>query len=107
MAVTSAAYLICSASILFFFIKWFVRIIDNIIERQQRILDEILALEREQTRMLEQIASPPTPPQKGKGEGYRVKGADVIASRQAKQSLIIIPDGMIRSVERKSIKIFN
>ena len=69
MAVTSAAYLICSASILFFFIKWFVRIIDNIIERQQHILDEILALEREQTRMLEQIASPPTPPQKGRGEG--------------------------------------
>jgi hypothetical protein len=55
MAVTSAAYLICSASILFFFIKWFVRIIDNIIERQQRILDEILALEREQTRMLEKL----------------------------------------------------
>ena len=69
MVVTSATYLICSASILFFFIKWFVRIIDNIIERQQRILDEILALEREQTRMLEQITSPPTPPQKGRGEG--------------------------------------
>jgi hypothetical protein len=34
MAVASAAYLICSATILFFFIKWFVRIIDNIIERQ-------------------------------------------------------------------------
>ena len=57
MVVCSAAYLICSASILFFFIKWFVRIIDNIIERQQRILDEILQLQREQTTMLEKMTN--------------------------------------------------
>jgi len=55
MAVSSAIYLICSASILFFFIKWFVRIIDNIIERQQHILDEILQLQKEQHNMLKQI----------------------------------------------------
>jgi len=56
MAVASAAYLICSAGILFFFIKWFVRIIDNIIERQQRVLDEILQLQREMKSMMERIA---------------------------------------------------
>jgi hypothetical protein len=55
MAVTSAAYLICSASILFFFIKWSVQIINNHIEREQKILDEILALEREQLLMLKQL----------------------------------------------------
>jgi hypothetical protein len=52
----SAAYLICSASILFFFIKWFVRIIDNIIERQQRIPDEILALEHPNSRRVRRSA---------------------------------------------------
>jgi len=57
MAVASAAYLICSASILFFFIKWFVRIIDNIIERQQKILEEILSLQRELKQMLERGTS--------------------------------------------------
>ena len=51
----SAIYLICSASVLFFFVKWFVRVIDNIIERQQRILDEILQLQREQKKMLENL----------------------------------------------------
>lgn len=53
MVVSSSIYLVSSASILFFFIKWFVRVIDNIIERQQRILDEILQLQREQKKMLE------------------------------------------------------
>jgi len=45
MAVTSAAYLICSASILFFFIKWFVRIIDEADLkriRQEEIVEYIL-----------------------------------------------------------------
>ena len=55
MVVSSAVYLICSASVLFFFIKWFVRVVDNIIERQQRILDEILQLQREQKKMLENV----------------------------------------------------
>jgi hypothetical protein len=47
MAVCSAVYLGCSASLFFFFIKWFVRVVDNIIERQQRNLDEILQVQRE------------------------------------------------------------
>jgi p-aminobenzoyl-glutamate transporter AbgT len=55
MVVCSGIYLICSATILFLFIKWFVRIVDNIIERQQKILDEILQLQREQKQMLERL----------------------------------------------------
>jgi hypothetical protein len=55
MVVCSGICLICSAMILFLFIKWFVRIIDNIIERQQTILDEILQLQREQKEMLKQL----------------------------------------------------
>ena len=55
MVVCTAIYLVCSAYVLFFFVKWFVRIVDNIIERQQRILDEILQLQREQKQMLEKI----------------------------------------------------
>jgi hypothetical protein len=47
MAVCSAVYLGCSASLFFFFVKWFVRVVDNIIERQQRNLDEILQVQRE------------------------------------------------------------
>ena len=53
MVVTSAAYLVSSVTILFFFIRWFVRIVDNIIERQQRILDEILQLQRESNSLIE------------------------------------------------------
>lgn len=55
MVVTSATYLISSATILFFFIRWFVRIVDNIIERQQRILDEILQLQRENNALMKQL----------------------------------------------------
>ena len=55
LAICSAFYLLTSGSILFFFIKWFVRIVDNIIERQQGILDEILQLQREQKVLLEKI----------------------------------------------------
>ena len=47
LVVCSAVYLVCSASLFFFFIKWFVRVVDNIIERQQRNLDEILQVQRE------------------------------------------------------------
>ena len=47
MVVCSAIYLVSSAAVLFFFIKWFVKVVDNIIERQQRNLDEILQVQRE------------------------------------------------------------
>ena len=55
LAICSASYLLASGSILFFFIKWFVRIINNIINRQQSILDEILQLQREQKVLLESL----------------------------------------------------
>ena len=55
MVVCSAAYLLSTGTILFFFIKWFVRIVNNIIDRQQRILDETFKLQREQKQMLEKI----------------------------------------------------
>ena len=55
MVVCSAAYLLSTGTILFFFIKWFVRIVNNIIDRQQNILDEILRLQREQKGLLERF----------------------------------------------------
>ena len=55
LAVCSASYLLATGSILFFFIRWFVRIINNIILRQQTTLDELLHLQREQKMLLEKI----------------------------------------------------
>jgi hypothetical protein len=55
VVMAAACYLVFSAAIIFFFAKWFVRIVDGIIERQQKILDEILQLQREQKEMLEQL----------------------------------------------------
>ena len=55
MVVCTAIYLIGSVAVLSFFIKWFVRVVDNIIERQQQLLNEILQLQREQKQMLEKI----------------------------------------------------
>jgi len=44
MVVTSAGYLVYSAIIIFFFVKWFVRIVNGIIKDQQQILNEMLLL---------------------------------------------------------------
>lgn len=55
MVITAAGYLVYSATIIFFFVKWFVRIINNIIDRQQRILDEILQLQKEQHGMIKEL----------------------------------------------------
>lgn len=55
IVMTAAGYLIYSATIIFFFVKWFVRVIDGIIDRQQRVLDEILQLQKEQHRMLKEM----------------------------------------------------
>ena len=55
LVICSASYLLASGTILFFFIKWFVRIVNNIIDRQQNILDEILRLQREQKGLLERF----------------------------------------------------
>jgi len=55
LVMAAACYLVFSAALFLFFMKWFMRIINGIIDRQQNILDEILSLEREQTKMLEKM----------------------------------------------------
>ena len=55
MIVATAIYLSTSAGIIFFFIRWVVRIMDNIINKQQGILEEILSIQKDQTRMLERL----------------------------------------------------
>lgn len=50
-----ASYMAYSATLFFFFIRWFVRIVNGIIEKQQSILDEILQLQKEQKILLENI----------------------------------------------------
>ena len=52
VVMTAAGYLVYSAAIIFLFVKWFVRVVDGIIDRQQRVLDEILQLQKEQHQML-------------------------------------------------------
>ena len=52
LTIAAACYLVYSAVLLFFFLRWHMKTID----RHQKILDEMLSLEREQTRMLEKIS---------------------------------------------------
>lgn len=55
LVVAASSYLILSTSLFFFFVKWFMRIINGIIERQQHILDEILTMQKQQKNILEGI----------------------------------------------------
>lgn len=55
LVVAAALYLILSTSLFFFFVKWFMRIINGIIERQQDVLDEILNLQKQQKKLMEEI----------------------------------------------------
>ena len=55
MAVTTAVYLLCSATMLILLIQWFVKTVNRIINKQQDVLDEILRLQREQQHLLEEI----------------------------------------------------
>jgi hypothetical protein len=55
LVVAAALYLILSSSLFFFFVKWFMRIINGIIERQQNVLNEILNLQKQQNNVLEEI----------------------------------------------------
>ena len=57
LIIAGASYLIYSATLFFFFIKWFVRIVNGIIEKQQRVLDEVLHLQKEQKEILENIVT--------------------------------------------------
>ena len=55
MVVTTAAYLLCSVTMLILLIRWFVKIVNRIINKQQDVLDEILRLQRTQQHLLESI----------------------------------------------------
>jgi len=55
MVVTTAAYLLCSVTMLILLIRWFVKIVNRIINKQQDVLDEILLLQRKQQYLLEAI----------------------------------------------------
>ena len=57
LIIAGATYLIYSSTLFFFFIKWFVRIVNGIIEKQQRVLDEVLRLQQEQKEILEKIVT--------------------------------------------------
>jgi hypothetical protein len=55
LIMAAAAYLVYSSALIILFIKWFVRIINRIIDRQQQLLDEILAMEKHQNELLEDM----------------------------------------------------
>ena len=55
MVVTTAVYLLCSATMLILMIRWFIKTVNRIIDKQQDILDEILRLQRKQQHLLEEI----------------------------------------------------
>ena len=55
MVVTTAVNLLCSATMLILMIRWFIKTVNRIIDKQQDILDEILRLQRKQQHLLEEI----------------------------------------------------
>lgn len=55
LVMAGACYLVFSFTLFVFFIKWLIRIINTIINRQQLLLDEILKLEKKQIGLLESI----------------------------------------------------
>lgn len=55
LIIAGASYLLYSATLFFFFVRWFVRIINGIIDKQQRVLDEILTMQKQQNNLLETI----------------------------------------------------
>jgi len=55
LVMAAAAYIVFSSALFFFFVKWFMRIVNGIIERQQHILEEILSLQKQQHSLLNEI----------------------------------------------------
>ena len=55
LIIAGASYVIFSTTLFYFFIRWFVRIVDGIIINQQGILEEILEIQEEQREILEKI----------------------------------------------------
>lgn len=56
MAVASGVYLLITAGLLFFCFKWFKTIIDNIIKKNQKTMDELLEVTKKQTEQLVDIS---------------------------------------------------
>ncbi|OJV38373.1 MAG: hypothetical protein BGO29_15530 [Bacteroidales bacterium 36-12] len=57
LIIAGSVYIVYSATLFYFFIKWFVRIINNIINKQQSMLAEMLQLQKEQKEILQQIVT--------------------------------------------------
>ena len=55
IVVAAGAYLLCSSTIIVWFVKWFAKMINNIINRQQDVLDEILQLQKRHHDILVEI----------------------------------------------------
>jgi hypothetical protein len=55
LVMAGTCYLVFSFTLFVFFIKWFVRIINNIINKQQQVLEEILEMEQKQIHLLEDV----------------------------------------------------
>lgn len=55
LIMAGTCYLVFSFTLFVFFIKWFVRIINNIINKQQQVLEEILEMEQKQIQLLEDV----------------------------------------------------
>ncbi len=56
MAVTAAFFLVISGVMLVFFMKWLIKVVNNILEKQNIVLDQLLEQNKEQTRTLEKIS---------------------------------------------------
>jgi len=56
LVMAAAAYLVYSSVLIVLFIRWFVRIINRIIDKQQLMLDEILAMGKLQHELLEDVS---------------------------------------------------
>ncbi len=56
MAVTAAFFLVISAVMMMFFVKWFLKMIDNIVENQKVVLDQLSDKNDKQTILLKKIS---------------------------------------------------
>jgi len=55
VVMAAAGYLVYSAIIIFVFVKWFIRMLDTINERDQLAINEVLQLVREMHGMIKAI----------------------------------------------------
>ncbi len=57
LIVAAAAYSVYSSALIFVFMKWTMRIVNDIIVKQQELLEEILQLQRQQHELLNDVNS--------------------------------------------------